>query len=334
MQAMKLAAPGGLDNLKLADITPRAPGPGEVQVDIKASSLNFHDYAVVAGLIPVEDGRIPMSDGAGVVAAAGEGVTEFAVGDRVLSYFFPHWDAGRPDFAAVQGVPGDNVDGFAAQTVTMPASAFSRMPSNLDFAAASTLTCAGLTAWRAMMVETKLRPGDWILVQGSGGVSIYALQFARMMGCRVIATSSSDEKLARMKAMGAEHLINYKETPNWGDKALELTGGQGVDLVVEVGGPGTLPQSVRAVAFDGCISMIGVLTGFAGEISTVELFQKNARISGITVGSKAHQADMIAAVEANDLQPVVDISFPLSELAEAFRHQEAQKHFGKICVEI
>ena len=334
MQAIKLSAPGGLDKLKLVDVAPRAPGPGEIQVEIKASSLNWHDYAVVIGLIPVEDGRIPMSDGAGVVTAVGEGVSEYAVGDRVLSYFFPHWDDGRPGFARMQGVPGDNADGFAAQTVTMPASAFSRMPANLDFAAAATLTCAGLTAWRAMMVETHLRPGDWVLVQGSGGVSIFALQFARMMGCRVIATSSSDEKLARMQALGAEHLINYKATPAWGDKVLELTAGHGADLVVEVGGSGTVPQSVRAVAFDGCISMIGVLTGFAGEVPTAELFQKNARISGITVGSKSHQADMIAAVEANDLQPVIDSHFPLADLADAFRHQESQQHFGKICVDI
>lgn len=332
MKAMKLAAPGGLDNLKLADIEPRNPGPGEIQVEIKASSLNFHDYAVVVGLLPVDDGRIPMSDGAGVVTAVGDGVGDFAVGDRVLSYFFPHWVDGGASLQKVMGVPGDNVDGFAAQTVTMPAGAFSRMPANLDFAAASTLTCAGLTAWRALMVETKLVPGDWVLVQGSGGVSVFALQFAKMIGCRVIATSSSDAKLERLQALGAEHLINYRETPDWGDKALELTGGKGVDLVVEVGGPGTVPQSIRAVGFGGCISMIGVLTGFAGEVPTTELFQKNARISGITVGSQAHQAAMIAAVEANGLEPVIDSTYALAELADAFRHQESQQHFGKICV--
>ena len=334
MKAMKLAAPGGLDNLKLADIEPRDPGPGEVQVEIKASSLNFHDYAVVVGLLPVDDGRIPMTDGAGVVTAVGQGVGEFAVGDRVLSHFFPHWVDGRASLQKVMGVPGDNVDGFAAQTVTMPSAAFSRMPANLDFAAASTLTCAGLTAWRALMVETKLVPGDWVLVQGSGGVSVFALQFAKMIGCRVIATSSSDAKLERLQALGAEHVINYRQTPDWGDKALELTGGRGVDLVVEVGGPGTVPQSIRAVSFGGCISMIGVLTGFAGEVPTTELFQKNARISGITVGSQAHQADMIAAVEANDLHPVIDSTFALAELADAFRHQESQQHFGKICVSV
>ena len=334
MHAMKLAAPGGIDQLQLADIEPRAPGFGEIQVEIKATSLNFHDYAVVTGLIPVEEGRIPMSDGAGVVTAVGEGVTAYAVGDRVLSYFFPNWSAGRPALPSLLGVPGDHVDGFAAQTVTMPASAFSRMPANLDFEAASTLTCAGLTAWRALVVETDLKPGDWVLVQGSGGVSVVALQIARMMGCRVIATSSSDAKLERLGALGAEHLINYKTHANWGEQAFELTGNAGVDLVVEVGGPGNLPQSISALAVDGCISLIGVLTGWSGEVPTAALMTKNGRLSGITVGSQADHANMIAAVEANDLQPVIDKTFALEDLGDAFRYQESQQHFGKICVSL
>ena len=334
MQAMQLSAPGGLDQLRLNEITPRAPGLGEVQVEVKATSLNFHDYAVVIGMIPAVDGRIPMSDGAGVVTAVGEGVSDYAVGDRVLSYFFPHWPSGRPNLPCLLGVPGDHVDGFAAQSVTMPASAFSRMPTHLDFAAAATLTCAGLTAWRALVVEADLKPGDWVLVQGSGGVSVVALQFARMMGCRVIATSSSDAKLERLGALGAEHLINYREHANWGEQAFELTGGCGVDLVVEVGGPGNLPQSINALAIDGCISLIGVLTGWAGEMPTGELMRKNGRLSGITVGSRADHLDMIAAVEANDLQPVIDKTFALPELAEAFRYQESQQHFGKICVSL
>jgi NADPH:quinone reductase-like Zn-dependent oxidoreductase len=334
MQAMALAAPGGLDRLALRTIEPRAPGPGEIQVEIRASSLNFHDYVVVTGLLPTADGRIPLSDGAGVVTAAGDGVAGFAVGDRVLSHFFPDWSDGRPDAGKLGGVPGDNVDGFASPKVTLPARCFSRMPANLDFAAASTLTCAGLTAWRAVMVETHLTPGDWVLVQGSGGVSVFALQFAKLMGCRVIATSSSAEKLERLRALGADHLINYRQVENWGDEVLAMTGGHGADLVVEVGGSGTVAQSVRAVAFDGCISMIGVLTGFSGEVPTAELFHKNARISGITVGSHRHQQDMIEAVEASDLQPVIDSHYPLAELADAFRHQESQRHFGKICIDI
>ncbi len=334
MQAMRLSNPGGLDKLASAPLEAVDPGPGQVQVEVKASSLNFHDYAVVAGLIPVDDGRIPMSDGAGVVTAVGDGVTDFAEGDRVLSCFFPNWLDGAPALEKLAGVPGDNVDGFAANSVTMAAQGFTRMPANLSFEAAATLTCAGLTAWRAMMVETHLKPGDWVLVQGSGGVSVFALQFAKMMGCKIIATSSSDEKLERLGALGAHHLINYRSTPDWGDQALALSDGRGVDLVVEVGGPGTVPQSVRSLAIGGCISMIGVLTGFAGEVPTTELFQKNAAIKGITVGSRRQQLDMIAAVEAGDLQPVIDSNYPLEQLADAFRHQESQRHFGKICVSI
>jgi NADPH:quinone reductase-like Zn-dependent oxidoreductase len=334
MQAIKLKAPGGLEKLEPASIEPRPPGQGEVQVDIKASSLNFHDYLVVSGLLPTEDGRIPMSDGAGIVTAVGDGVDNFAVGDKLLSHFFPNWVDGSPGFDKIQGIPGDNINGFAAQTVTMEARAFSPMPANLDFEAAATLTCAGLTAWRALMVETHLKPGDWVLVQGSGGVSIFALQFAKIMGCRVIATSSSDEKLQRLGELGADHLINYQAVPDWGGRALDITAGHGVDLIVEVGGSGTVPQSVRAVAAGGCISMIGVLTGFAGVVPTAELLQKNARISGITVGSQSHHRDMISAVEANDLQPVIDSSYPLEGLADAFRHQESRRHFGKICVSV
>lgn len=332
MQVIKLKAPGGLDNLELVSMEACEPGPGEIQVEVKASSLNFHDYAVAIGMIPTDDGRIPMSDGAGLVTAVGEGVSQFAVGDKVLSLFFPNWQDGRPTLERILGVPGDHVDGFAVQSVTMPASAFSHMPANLDFAEAATLSCAGLTAWRALMVETRLKPGDWVLVQGSGGVSVFALQFAKLLGCRVVATSSSAEKLARLQALGADQLINYKETENWGDAVLDATGGHGADLVVEIGGSGTVAQSVRALAFDGCISMIGVLTGISGEVPTAELFQKNARISGITVGSHQHQQDMIKAVEVHDLKPVVDSSYALADLAQAFRHQESQAHFGKICV--
>ncbi len=334
MQAMSLKSPGGIDQLALVEIEPRPPGPGEVQVAVKATSLNFHDYAVVTGLIPAADGRIPMSDGAGVITAVGEGVSAFSEGDRVISHFFPYWFSGRPTATALQGVPGDHVDGFAAQTVTMPWTAFGAMPENLDFAAASTLSCAGLTAWRALVVETDLKPGDWVLVQGSGGVSVFALQFARMMGCRVIATSSSTDKLARLQALGAEHVINYREDPSWGTAAMALTGGRGVDLIVEVGGPGNLPQSVAALAVDGCISLIGVLTGFAGEVPTAAMMTKNGRLSGITVGSHSDQAAMVAAVQAHDIQPVLDQTFPLTDLGAAFRHQESQQHFGKICVEL
>ena len=332
MQAIQLNQPAGLDNLAVIELEPREPGPGEIQVRNHASSLNFHDYVVVIGLIPVDDKRIPMSDGAGIVEAVGAGVTEFAPGDKVMSCFFPNWEDGRTDPLRLSGVPGDMADGFAAESVTMPARCFTPMPSGYDFAQAATLPCAALTAWRALMVEAKVKPGDTVLVQGSGGVSVFALQFAKAAGCRVIATSSSGEKLERLQSLGADVLINYKETPDWGDAVQRLTDGAGADVVVEVGGSGTVPQSVRAVAFNGHISMIGVLTGFSGEVPLAELFQKNAVIHGITVGSRQHQRDMTAAIEANGIEPVISDTFALGELADAFRLQEAHGHFGKICL--
>ncbi len=333
MRAIKLTKPGGLDNLKLAEIEPTEPQCGEIRIRNHASSLNFHDYVVAIGLLPVDDGRIPMSDGAGLVEAVGAGVTEFKPGDRVMSCFFPHWADGRADsLAKLSGVPGDNVDGFAAETVTMAASAFTHIPADYSFEEAATLPCAAATAWRALMVEARVKPGDTVLVQGSGGVSVFALQFAKAAGCHVIATSSSAAKLEKLKSLGADQLINYREVENWGDKVLEITAGRGANVIVEVGGSGTLPQSVRAVAFGGHISMIGVLTGIQGEVPTAELFQKNAVISGITVGSRAHQQDMVRAIDTTGIKPVIYRSFELEDLAEAFRLQESQQHFGKICL--
>ncbi|MCL4104345.1 UNVERIFIED_CONTAM: hypothetical protein GTU68_047307, partial [Idotea baltica] len=333
VRAIKLSKPGGLDNLQLVEIEPTEPQCGEIRVRNHASSLNFHDYVVAIGLLPVDDGRIPMSDGAGVVEAVGPGVTEFQVGDKVMSCFFPNWDDGRADnMAKLGGVPGDNVDGFAAETVTMSTSAFTLMPDGYSFEQAATLPCAAATAWRALMVEAKIKSGDTVLVQGSGGVSVFALQFAKAAGCHVIATSSQDAKLEKLKALGADQLINYRECENWGDKVQEITGGKGVDVVVEVGGSGTLPQSVRAVGFGGHISMIGVLTGIQGEVPTAELFQKNAVISGITVASRASQMAMVKAINVTGIEPVIDSTFGLEQLAEAFKLQESQGHFGKICL--
>lgn len=333
MRAVKLKKPGGLDNLKLVEIEPTEPQPGEIRVRNHASSLNFHDYVVAIGLLTVDDDRIPMSDGSGIVEAVGSGVTEFQVGDKVMSCFFPHWADGRADDAAkLGGVPGDNVDGFAAETVTMSASVFTLIPNGYTFEQAATLPCAAATAWRALMVEAKVKPGDTVLVQGSGGVSVFALQFAKAAGCHVIATSSNDAKLERLGALGADQLINYREIEKWGDKVQEITGGSGVNVVVEVGGSGTLAQSVRAVAMGGHISMIGVLTGIQGEVPTAELFQKNAVISGITVGSRSSQMDMVKAINATGIEPVIDRSFGLEELGEAFKLQESQGHFGKICL--
>lgn len=334
---MKVAAvkkPGGPGNLVIEDRTQPTAKAGEVLVRVRASSLNYHDFVVVMGGIPTDDGRIPMSDGAGEVVAVGEGVTKFKTGDKVLSLFFPDWQTGEIDALGFGGVPGDGADGFAAEYVAMPETAFTRMPEGYSFTEAATLPCAALTAWRGMFVEGNVKPGDWVLTQGTGGVSVFALQFAKAAGARVIATSSSDEKLERMKALGADHLINYKTTPEWGRKAFELTGGRGVDEVVEIGGPGTMAQSIQACRVGGHISLIGVLTGVSGEVPTAAFFSKNLTMSGITVGSAKHQEDMIAAIEASGIKPVLDKDFPLDQIADAFGHQASQKHFGKITLSL
>ncbi|HEY9091142.1 NAD(P)-dependent alcohol dehydrogenase [Parasphingorhabdus sp.] len=335
MKAIQLHAPASLDNLTFVDLPdPAAPGPGEIAVRLRASSLNYHDYAVVTGMIPTAENRIPMSDGAGEVTAVGEGVTEFKVGDTVVSTFFPDWLEGGPPESGFQRVPGDGIDGYACEQAVGETSFWTRAPKGYSAAEAATLTCAGLTAWRALFVDGCVKPGDTVLVQGTGGVSIFALQFAKAAGAKVIATSSSDEKLARLKDLGADHLINYKEVEAWGPKVLELTGGTGVDCVVEIGGPGTLDQSMMATRIGGHIALIGVLTGFAGPVQTGLLMGKNLRVQGLTVGSRAHQLDMIAAIEVNGIKPVLDKHFPLSDLADAFRHQESGAHFGKIIVDI
>ena len=332
MKVIQVPQPASLDALRLVECDQPQPAFGEVLVRIRASSLNYHDYAVVAGMLSVDDGRIPMSDGAGEVAAIGEGVTAFAVGDKVMSTFFPNWSGGPVSAERTLGVPGDHIDGFAAEFVCMPASAFTPMPRGYTFEEAATLPCAALTAWRALFVENAVRPGTTVLTQGSGGVSVFALQLAKAAGARVISTSSSDEKLAKLTALGADHVINYRDTPKWSASVLELTEGQGVDVVVEVGGPGTLPQSIAAASVGGNISLIGVLTGWAGEVPTSEAMWKNVGIKGITVGSHDHQRDMTRALEAASFRPVIDSSFPLENISDAFKLQESQKHFGKICL--
>lgn len=329
------ASPSTLETLVMADLDdPGMPGPGHIRVALSASSLNYHDYAVVKGMIPAAPGRIPMSDGAGIVEAVGEGVNDYKVGDLVVSTFFPDWLDGAPPQSAFTRVPGDGIDGYAREVVVAPTTWFTHAPAGYDAAQAATLTCAGLTAWRALFVDYALKPGDTVLIQGTGGVSIFALQFAKAAGANVIATSSSDEKLQKVKALGADHVINYKDIDAWGPKALELTGGRGVDCVIEVGGSGTLDQSMLAARVGGHIALIGVLAGFAGPVQTALIFSKNLKVQGLTVGSRQHQIDMIAGIEANGITPVISDHFPLAELAEAFRHQESGKHFGKIAVDI
>ncbi|MEQ6884717.1 NAD(P)-dependent alcohol dehydrogenase [Salicola sp. Rm-C-2C1-2] len=334
MKTVTVTSPGGLDKLQVSDqAEPGQPGPGEIRVRVHANSLNFHDYLVANGGIPTEDGRIPMSDGAGEVEAVGEGIEEFAVGDSVVSTFFPPWLEGEPQQGNFTTVPGDGVDGYAREQVVRAAKSFTHAPQGYSHAEAATLTTAGLTAWRALTVDNHIKAGDTILILGTGGVSIFALQFARSMGVNVIATSSSDEKLARLKNMGAQHTINYKENPKWGKTVKELTNGQGVDQVIEVGGPGTVAQSIEAIRVGGLISLIGVLTGSGGDVPTAKLMAKQARLQGLLVGSRRHQIDMVNAINATGLKPVIDRSFKLDDIADAFRHEETGKHFGKICLE-
>lgn len=334
MKGIRVNAPGGLDRLQVVDLPdPGDPGPGEIRVRLHASSLNYHDYQVAAFPNRVADQRIPMSDGAGVVEAVGEGVSDLAVGDRVVSVFFPQWLEGPARIGDFSTTPGDGVDGYARELVVTSAQSFTLAPKTYSHAEAATLTTAGLTAWRALVVDDGIKAGDIVMVLGTGGVSIFALQFAKMMGASVIATSSSDEKLERLRAMGADLTINYKRDDNWGKTALDWTGGQGVDHIVEVGGPGTLPQSITAVRVGGHISLIGVLTGRAGEIPTGQLMAKQARLQGLIVGSRRHQLEMVRALDASGYRPVIDRSFALEEIAEAFRYEESGRHFGKICLE-
>ncbi|WP_213807287.1 NAD(P)-dependent alcohol dehydrogenase [Granulicella sp. dw_53] len=332
---VKLKSPYELSNLEVTEMeAPGEPGPGEILVRIYSSSLNFHDYAVAIGALPTQPGRIPLSDGAGIVTALGSGVSEFKVGDSVVSCFAPSWQYGTPTISDFSQTPGDGVDGYALEAVIRPANWFTRVPRGYSYAEAATITTAGLTAWRALVVESKVKPGDTVLIQGSGGVSIFALQIAKAMGATVIATSSSYEKLERLKDLGADFTINYKRQTQWARAVLALTDGIGVDHIVEVGGQGTLGQSIQACRIGGHIQLVGVLTGLSGEIALPLLLGRQIRLSGFIVGSRAQQMDFIRAIETTGLRPVIDSQFQLNELGTAFQRQAAGKHFGKIAIAI
>ncbi|KRA61758.1 NADPH:quinone oxidoreductase [Caulobacter sp. Root655] len=334
MKLIRLRAPRGLDRLELTEEDRPEPRPGEVLVRIRASSLNFHDVMVALGKIPCADGRVPMTDGAGEVIAVGDGVDAFRVGDPVVSTFYPDWLDGEATPAAKRVIPGETVDGYAREYACMPARAFTKAPAGYTHVEAATLTCAGVTAWRGLVVRGRVKPGDTVLILGTGGVSLFALQLAKAAGARVIATSSSEEKLEKLQRLGADEVVNYRATPDWGQKAKDLTDGRGVDHVMEVGGPGTLAQSIAACRTGGHIALIGVLTGFVAEVAIPALFSNQIRISGISIGSRADQEDMIRAITANRLKPVIDRCFPLREIAMAFAYYESQKHFGKVCLEL
>lgn len=334
MRVMSLRAPVGLDTLTLEDrADPGQPGRGEIRVAIHGSTLNNHDLGVASGRRAVAAGLIPLADGAGVVEAVGEGVMEFAVGDAVLSCFFPDWQDGAAQIGDFSRTPGDGFDGFAQDFVVRPATAFTHAPKGYDAVEAASITTAGLTAWRALVVDGNLKAGDIVLLLGTGGVSIWALQIAKMFGATAVITSSSDEKLERAKLLGADHVVNYRNVPDWGKAVRDWTGGRGVDVVLEVGGPATMAQSAEAVRIGGHIAMIGGLAGYEGGLPVLAMMMKQAKAQGLIVGNRKQQQDFVRAINANGLRPVIDRRFPLERLADAFRYEMTGGHFGKIGVE-
>ena len=302
---------------------------------LRAASLNFRDGLVVGGFFPVKDGLIPLSDGAGEVIAVGAGVTEFREGDQVVSTFHPKWLDGHIDKVHLDNSPGGPADGFACEEATRPATHFTRAPAGFSPAESASLTCAGVTAWRAVVTDGRVKPGATVLIEGTGGVSLFALQFAKAAGATVIATSGSADKLAKLEALGADHLINYRETEKWGEAVLSLTGGLGVDHVIEVGGPNTIGQSFVAARTGAHIAIIGAVGGFQIDTMPFAIVQaKRLNLQAVTVGSRRDQIDMVRGIEANGIRPVLDRSFALESLADAFRHLQSGQHFGKVCVEI
>ncbi|WP_067666782.1 zinc-dependent alcohol dehydrogenase family protein [Nocardia miyunensis] len=334
MRAMTIRRPGDLDNLVLSDRAEPVPGPGEVLVRVRACSLNYHDYVVAKGWLPVADGLVVLSDAAGEVVAVGPDVDTVAEGDTVISTFYPKWSTGPARRESTSAIPGDTVDGYARELISVPETWLTRSPAGLDLTEAATLPCAGLTAWRGVVVDGMVKPGDVVLTQGTGGVSLFALQFAKAAGATVIATSSSDEKLERLRKLGADHIINYRDVPEWGRAARQLTDGRGVDLVIEVGGSGTLAQSIDACGMNARIALIGVLSGVSGDMNVGAALTKQVTIKGLAVGSRTDQHDMIRAIETIGLRPVIDSLYPLDGLAAAFRHQEGGQHMGKICIQL
>jgi NADPH:quinone reductase-like Zn-dependent oxidoreductase len=336
MRVFEIQDSFGLDSLMLADRAEPAPGPGQVKLEMRAASLNYRDLLMTLGHYNPKQPLplIPCSDGVGEVVEAGEGVTRVAVGDRVATSFFQTWIDGPPAMAKLRGTLGGPLDGTLAETMVLGEEGVVRVPEHLSDCEAATLPCAGLTAWSALVEQGSVGPGDTVLVQGTGGVSIFALQIARLLGARVIVTSSSDAKLERARELGAWQTINYSDDPVWGKTAREMTGGVGVDHVVEVGGAGTLEQSVAAVRVGGQVSVIGVLSGVSSELNIIPVLMQNLRLQGILVGSRESFVRMNRAVETHRLRPVIDRVFGFSEVPAALRHMASGRHFGKICVSI
>jgi NADPH:quinone reductase-like Zn-dependent oxidoreductase len=334
VRAIEIQGAFGLDHLALVERPDPRPGPGQALVRLRAASLNFRDLLTVEGKYNPKQKLplIPCSDGAGEVVEVGEGVTRVQPGDRVCTVFAQKWLAGRPTRERLRSTLGGPLDGTLAELALFDQEGLVKTPGSLTDEEAATLPCAAVTAWSALVTEGNLTAGDTVLVQGTGGVSLFALQLAKILGARVIATSSSDEKLERVRAMGADETINYSEIPAWGARARELTDGVGVDHVVEVGGAGTLQQSLQATRFGGTISLIGNLAGTRTELLLTHVFMQKIRLQGILVGDRESFEAMNRAIALNGLKPVIDRIFPLEEAPAAFRTMAAGGHFGKIVV--
>jgi NADPH:quinone reductase-like Zn-dependent oxidoreductase len=335
MKCYVIPSPKGIDSLTLVDRPDPTPAPRQVLVRVRATSLNYRDLITVEGssarAAPKAD-LIPLSDGAGEVVAVGAGVTRVKVGDRVAGCFMQRWVGGAIDDAAFGSAMGGAIDGMLTELAVLEEDGVVRLPGHLSFEEGATLPCAGVTAWHALVEIGEIKAGDTVLVLGSGGVSVFALQFARMFGARVIATTGSKAKAERLKQMGAEAVIDYRATPDWDKEVARLTGGRGVDITVEVGGAGTLPRSFMATRIAGRISVIGLLTGAGAEVDPMPILRRNLRVQGLYVGNRQMFEAMNRAIEANGLKPVIDKVFPFAQAKDAYRHMKGQNHFGKIVV--
>jgi NADPH:quinone reductase-like Zn-dependent oxidoreductase len=334
MKAFEIRTAFGLDHLTEVERPEPIPAAGHVRVRLRAASLNYRDLLTVQGLynprqpLPL----VPLSDGAGEVVELGDGVTRVRVGDRVMPIFAQRWLAGEPTKAKLLSALGGPLDGTLIEEIALHEDGLVPMPSHLSWEEAATLTCAGVTAWSALVTQGGIEAGDTVLVLGTGGVSLFALQIARLHGARVIVTSSSDAKLERARALGATETINYKTHPDWEKKVRDMTGGTGADHVVEVGGAGTLAKSVRAVRAGGRISLIGVLSGATTDVNLAPILMQNIRVQGVIVGSRETFEHLLRAMAHHELHPVVDRVFPFAEARAAFDHMAGQGHFGKIVI--
>ncbi|MCK6546276.1 NAD(P)-dependent alcohol dehydrogenase [Myxococcota bacterium] len=334
MKAYELHPNDGFDALAVVDRPSPALGPSDVRVRVRAVSLNYRDLVVARGAKKRKSPIVPCSDGAGEVLEVGSAVRRWKVGDRVMGAFFPTWLDGPLSDEAHANALGGGRDGMFAEEVILADSACVRVPEHLSFEQASTLPCAGVTAWHALFEAAHVRPGDVVLAQGTGGVSTFVLQLAKAAGARVIVTSKSEEKRARATSLGADHVLDYTAVADWGVAARAWTGGRGVDVVVDVGGPGTFDQSVAALRYGGTMSILGVLTGTKGEVQTYGIFHKTLRVAGIYVGSVAMLEALNRALEATKLVPVIDRVFDFGDARAAYEHLASGHHFGKVVIRV